>query len=102
MNNQKIINLANPTDHQDTVTKISMLIKKQKQYINSLFCQNMLPEVSSLKHSLQKKQCAGTTQTATQTVKYFVEITLVLLLSINQEWTTMQYKKNSLRQKIST
>ena len=102
MNNQKIINLANPTDHQDIVTKISMLIKKQKQYIYSLFCQNMLPEVSSLKHSLQKKQCAGTTQTTTQTVKYFIEITLVLLLSINQEWTTMQYKKNSLRPKIST
>ena len=50
MNNQKIINLANPIDHQDTVTKISMLIKKQKQYIYSLFCQNMFPEVSSLKH----------------------------------------------------
>ena len=100
MKNQKIINLANPTDHQDTVTKISMLIKR-KQYIYSLFCQNMLPEVSSLKHSLQKKQCAGTTQTTTQTVKYFIQITLVLLLLINQEWTTMQYKKNSLRPKIS-
>lgn len=47
MNNQKIINPYNPTDHQVKVTK--MLMKKQK--IDSLLCQNMPPEIFSLRHS---------------------------------------------------
>ena len=82
MKNKKIINLANPADHQNAVTKKYVNKKAETIYL-TFFCQNMPPEVSSLRHSSRKKWCADITQTTTQTLKYFIKKTVVSLLWIN-------------------
>ena len=79
----KTVNHANPTDDEDAATS-SMPLKKPTQPIYSLFCGSMWAEVSLLRHSSTKKQRVDITQTTSQTGKYFIIITLVLLLSINQ------------------
>ena len=53
--NKKIVNLVNPNDHQDATTRKYVDKKRQKRFIYSLFCQNMLPETSLLRHSSKKK-----------------------------------------------
>lgn len=50
MNNQKIINPYNPTDHQVKVTK-KYVDEKNRKLIYSLLCQIMPPEIFSLRHS---------------------------------------------------
>ena len=82
MKNKNIINLANPADHQNAVTKKYVNEKTETIYL-TFFCQNMPPEVSSLRHSSRKKWCADITQTTTQTLKYFIKKTVVSLLWIN-------------------
>ena len=85
MNNQKIVNLSDPTHNEDVANQKSMLMKKQKQSTYSLFCQNMQTKVSLLRHSSKKKQHVGITQTTTQTEQYFIKTNFVLLLLINQD-----------------
>ena len=81
MNNQKTVNLADPTDHRDAVTK--KYVDEKTETIDLFpFLSNMPPEISSLSHSSGKKQHAGITQTRNQTVKYYITVSL---LSINQD-----------------
>ena len=84
MNNEKIVNLANPTDQQYAVTKKFV---DQKTETIDLFSSlsKYAPEVFPLRLSSKKKQRAGITQTTTQTVKFFIIVISVSLLSINQD-----------------
>ena len=75
MNNEKIVNLANPTDQQYAVTKKFV---DQKTETIGLFSSlsKYAPEVFPLRLSSKKKQRA---------VKFFIIVISVSLLSIHQD-----------------
>ena len=75
MNNEKIVNLANPTDQQYAVTKKFV---DQKTETIDLFSSlsKYAPEVFPLRLSSKKKQRA---------VKFFIIVISVSLLSIHQD-----------------
>ena len=82
MKNKKIINLANPADHQNPLTKKYVNEKTETIYL-TFFWSKYAPRSLFIETFLEKKKCADITQTTTQTLKYFIKKTVVSLLWIN-------------------
>ena len=83
MNNEKIVNLANPTDQQYAVTKKYV---GQKTETIDLFSSlpNYAPRSLSIETFIKKKSNVLVSHRP-QTVKFFIIVISVSLLSINQD-----------------
>ena len=82
----------------------SMLMKKQKQLIYSLFLSKYAARSLFIETFIKEKATCWYHTDPSQRVKYFIRINFMPSLSINQDCTTVHHKKNkiSLMPRIST